>query len=206
MTACIDLPHHRVADHEVETMTAVPTLDGPRVRLCAYRADDRDAMFRLYSDPHVARYWSFPAWTELAQADAYLAPLLEPLDDAPTAYPWAVASIEDDRLVGTTTLFAMRRDQARAEVGYSLSPAWQGRGYAREALRIALRFAFDTLALERIEADIDPRNDRSWRLLEGLGFRREGLLRARWRVNGEVCDSAFYGLLRAEYAPDRASV
>ncbi|MNU11021.1 hypothetical protein D3C72_2585580 [compost metagenome] len=50
-----------------------------------------------------------------------------------------------------------------------------------------------------MEADADPRNEPSWRLLEKLGFVREGLLRERWNVNNEICDTAFYGLLRQDF-------
>jgi RimJ/RimL family protein N-acetyltransferase len=62
-----------------------------------------------------------------------------------------------------------------------------------------LAYAFDELDLRRIEADVDPRNAASIRTLERLGFRREGYLRERWRVNGEVQDALFYGLLRREW-------
>jgi RimJ/RimL family protein N-acetyltransferase len=70
--------------------------------------------------------------------------------------------------------------QGRAEIGYSLDPKFQGQGLASEALRLALAHAFDTLRYRRVEADVDPRNVPSCRLLERLGFRLEGLLRARW--------------------------
>jgi RimJ/RimL family protein N-acetyltransferase len=113
--------------------------------------------------------------------------------------PWAVARREDDRVVGTGTLFALAPDQGRAEIGFSLLPALQGQGIAAESVRCLLAYAFDTLRLRRVEADIDPRNTPSRRLVERLGFREEGLLRARWQVAGETCDSAFYGLLAGEF-------
>jgi RimJ/RimL family protein N-acetyltransferase len=68
-----------------------------------------------------------------------------------------------------------------------------------EALPALVAHAFGALDLNRLEADIDPRNTASARVLERLGFRREGLLRERWIVNGEKSDSAIYGLLRAEW-------
>ena len=175
---------------------AIPTLEGDRIRARPYRAADRDALYELYSDQALMRYWSFPPWTELAQADAYLAPLL----DGPAHYPWALARRTDDQLIGTATLFSIRLDQLRAELGYSLAAAEQGKGLAAEAMRLVLGFAFGELGLERIEADVDPRNLASCRLLERLGFQREGLLRARWRVAGEVTDSVMFGLLRGELA------
>jgi len=175
-----------------------PTLESARLRLRAYRSNDADAMLRLYSDPQVMRYWSFPPWSERAQAEAYIKRALSEMAEG-RVLPWAIANLADDRLVGTTTLFALDAVQGRAEVGYSLDPKLQGQGMASEALRLALGHAFDTLRLRRIEADVDPRNVPSCRLLERLGFRLEGLLRARWRVAGEICDSALYGLLAPEF-------
>ena len=70
---------------------------------------------------------------------------------------------------------------------------------ASAALRLVLHHAFDTLRLERVEADTDPRNAPSRRMLERFGFVLEGTLRKRWHVNDEWCDTAFYGLLREDF-------
>ena len=68
-----------------------------------------------------------------------------------------------------------------------------------EALQALLGFAFHALDLNRLEADIDPRNHASARTLERLGFQREGHMRERWIVKGEVTDTWWYGLLRREW-------
>ena len=180
------------------TSSGVPILESARIRLRPYRGEDAAAMFALYSDPAVMRYWSFPAWVEIGQAKTYLARAIAGMDSG-EIFPWAIAEREGDQLIGALTLHSLHAEQLRAEVGYSLSPAWQGRGIAAEALRLGLSHAIDDLGLVRVEADIDPRNTASARLLEKLGFIREGLLRKRWRVNGEVCDTAFYGLLADEF-------
>lgn len=174
------------------------TLESPRLRLRHYRDDDVDALFALQSDLGVMRYWSYPAWTERRQAEERLVDIHRQLreDDV---YIWVIADRASDRMIGNTALFSLDRGQARGEIGYSLMTDWQGRGLAQEAVRLALAFAFDELGMERIEADIDPRNAPSRRLVERLGFVCEGLLRERWRVNGEICDAAFYGLLRREF-------
>jgi ribosomal-protein-alanine N-acetyltransferase len=174
-----------------------PTLETERLRLRPYRTDDARAIFAVYGDPDVTRYWSFAAWTDLAQAHAYLVQRMS--FETPSVYAWAVAERDSDRLIGTTTLFSLNGAQRRAEIGYALAGARQGQGFAAEALRCAIGHAFSELGLERIEADVDPRNTPSWALLERLGFQREGLLRNRWRVDGEVCDSYIYGLLRADF-------
>jgi RimJ/RimL family protein N-acetyltransferase len=175
-----------------------PELRTPRLRLREFRTDDADALFAVHSDPRVMRYWSFPAWTHPTQAQARVRHVLEQRARG-EVYAWAVADAASDRLIGSVAAFAIDRAQARCEVGYSLNADWHGRGLAQEALRAVLAWLIDGPGLLRIEADIDPRNTASCRLAERLGFVREGVLRQRWRVAGEACDSALYGLLAPEF-------
>lgn len=181
------------------TVPVEPTLTGTRVQLRPLRASDADDLFAVHSDPHVMRYWSHVPWTDRAQAAARIAQLAHDRENA-EFYTWA-STLADDRLIGTVSLFAVNRSQRRGEIGYALAARAWGNGYATEGLRLAIAHAFGPIGLERLEADIDPRNDASCRLVERVGFRREGLLRQRWRVADEVTDSAIYGLLRAEYRP-----
>lgn len=176
----------------------VPPLDGVRVRLRPLVPDDAAALFALHSDTRVMRYWGFPAWSDTQQAVDRLA-CIERDRALLESWPWAATLREDDSLVGTCTLFGIQREHLRGEIGYALAPPLWGRGLATEMVQCALRHAFDVLGLERIEADIDPRNHASCRLVERLGFRREGYLRERWRVGGDIQDTALHGLLRREF-------
>ncbi|MGH8028550.1 MAG: GNAT family N-acetyltransferase [Arenimonas sp.] len=175
-----------------------PELNTPRLRLREFRADDAGGLYAVHSDPRVMRYWSYPAWTRMEQAQAKVADTLGQRARG-DVHVWAVADRDSDCLIGSIAAFNLDRAQARAEIGYSLAAEWHGRGLAQESLRAVLAFLFGDLQLERIEADVDPRNAPSCRLLERLGFVREGVLRQRWRVAGEVSDSAIYGLLAPEF-------
>lgn len=176
----------------------LPVLESTRIRLRGFREDDLGDFYAVHSDPVVNRYWSFPAWTDTSQARDYFASAIGGRD-ADRMLCWAIAEPDSDRLIGATTLFAINRAQGRAEVGYALRASHWGRGLAQEAVQLVLGHAFDALALRRIEADIDPRNAGSCRLVECMGFVREGLLRDRWQVDGEVSDSAIYGLLATDW-------
>ena len=175
-----------------------PELHSPRLRLREVRPDDAAALFAIHSDPQVMRYWSYPAWTEMAQAEQKVADIARQRRELDILI-WAIADADSDQLIGTSAVFAIDLTQGRAEIGYSVHRDWQGRGMASEALRLILGYLFDELQLRRVEADADPRNTASCRLLEKLGFVREGLLRERWHVNEEICDSAFYGLLQRDF-------
>ena len=181
----------------MDECTDLPVIEGQRVRLRPLRRTDAAALFTLYADPEVCRYWSFAPWTDLAQAEAWLDERMgwKP----PATFGWALADRGDDAFVGTTSLFSLSGPNRRAELGYSLLPSRQGQGLAREGVGLALAYAYGPLDLERVEADVDPRNEASWRLLEHFGFQREGLLRNRWRVGDEFADSWIYGLLQDDY-------
>lgn len=193
-------------------------LTTPRLALRPLRPRDAQALFEIYADPLAMRYWSTPPWTtpqqavERIEADAAcleegsaLRLALVPRDgtEAPRdeAGVRGGAGEEAAPLIGTVSLFAFDIASQRAEIGYMLAPRAWGRGLMHEALQALVAYAFGPLGLRRLEADIDPRNERSARVLERLGFVREGLLRERWMVAGEVSDSALYGLLAREWAP-----
>lgn len=179
------------ADH---VPAGIPRLQGPRLVLRGFREDDLDDFYGVHSNQQVMRYWSFPAWTHISQATEYFASARSGRDPE-RLLCWATTLADTDRLIGGVTLFAINRAQGRAEIGYVLGSAHWGKGYAQEAMSLVLDFAFGELGLRRIEADIDPRNAGSCKLAQRMGFVREGLLRERWNVAGEVCDTALYGLL-----------
>ncbi len=178
--------------------TGIPRLRGDRLVLRGFRERDLDDFYTVHSDPAVMRYWSFPAWTDISQATEYFASARSGCDPE-RLLCWATTLADTDRLIGGVTLFAINPAQQRAEIGYALGSAHWGNGYAQEALSLVLDFAFETLDLRRVEADIDPRNASSRKLAERLGFVREGLLRERWKIAGEVCDTAMYGLLTQDW-------
>jgi aminoglycoside 6'-N-acetyltransferase len=86
----------------------------------------------------------------------------------------------------------------QAEIGFSLATAYQGQGYATEAVRAVLHRLFAVDGLHKVEAECDARNTASARLLERVGFTREGLRRRHTWIKGEWTDDLLYGLLAAD--------
>ena len=113
----------------------------------------------------------------------------------------AVARVSDGAFIGWCSLTRWNPDYRSASLGYCLGDAEWGHGYATEAARALLQWAFDTLDLNRVQAETDTRNAASARVLEKLGFVREGTLREDCVVSDEVSDSWVYGLLRREWRP-----
>lgn len=176
----------------------LPRLEAVRVALRWPVQRDLPALFGIFSDPEVMRYWSTPPLADRAAARRLLAEMHDCFADG-TLFEWVIVRRHDDLAIGTCTLFHLDRENRRAEIGFTLArPDW-GQGFMTEALDRLAAFCFEELGLRRLEADVDPRNTASMRRLEGMGFRREGLLRERWNVGGELQDAVFFGLLAREW-------
>lgn len=180
----------------------VPVLDTPRLFLRELADEDADALFSFYSDPDTMRYWNTPPMEHAHEARLLIERARQSAAED-TAYRWALVPRAGGSIVGMCGLSSLSLPHRRAEIGYMLGRPHWGQGYMREALDAVLTHAFDTLGLHRIEAELDPRNGASERLLERLGFVREGLLRDRWRVEGEVSDSLYMALLRPAWRAAR---
>lgn len=176
----------------------LPVLETERLRLRHPHSEDAEDVFSIFGDPVAMRYWSHEPHIDLAESAAYIESIQKGFAGR-SLFQWAVTEPDDDRLIGTVTLLNRDPTNRHAEVGYMLKPALWGRGYASEAVRGVLGFGFQHMDLHRVEAELDPRNEASARLLERLGFKREGLLRERWFLYDEWCDSALYGLLRRDF-------
>ncbi|HYQ24269.1 GNAT family protein [Stenotrophomonas sp.] len=174
-------------------------LHSARLVLSPIRRDDAAALFALQSDPDVMRFWNHPAWTRPTEARAQIDDDLA-AHTTGTQLKLAVRESLDGPLLGICVVFALDRDAARAEIGYLLAPDKQGQGYMHEALQQVVTYLFEILGLHRVEAEIDPRNRPSAHVLDRLGFHLEGVLRQRWRIQGEPSDSAVYGLLADDTA------
>lgn len=157
------------------------------------RAADAGALHEAYRDVDLMRWWSSAPHGSPEESHAYLASRIDRAD----WQGWAITLAGDDRAIGT--LAATQRRSGVVEIGYLLVRREWGKGYAGEAVSRLLDLLFEEEGIRRVFADTDPDNDASILLLERLGFRREGVLRAEWETHLGVRDSLILGLLRDEW-------
>ena len=180
----------------------LPILSGERVVLRGPDRDDHEAWravraaSRGFLEP-----WE-PLWPDDdLERPAYrrrLSRWCEEIADGVT-FPYFLFSTVDGALVGGVTLSQVRRGVTQAgTVGYWMGEAHAGRGLMTEAVGLLARHAFSTLHLHRLEAACLPDNVRSQRLLEKVGFAREGLARAYLRIAGDWRDHLLWGLLAGD--------
>lgn len=160
--------------------------------------DDAPALHVFESDPRVTRHLSYEPRT-LEQTQKYIEQRFAEQESNPRrCFDLAIALRASSDVIGRCGLKVERPEHHEAAIWYVLNPAHWGCGYAAEAVRALISFGFGPLNLHRVWADIDPRNTSSARLVERLGFTREGHLRQNYFLKGEWCDTLIYGLLENE--------
>jgi RimJ/RimL family protein N-acetyltransferase len=181
-----------LADRELRT---------ERLLLRRYREDDLDRLAAIQSLPEVARflYWEprYRDEVEPALAQRIAETRLEHDDDVVTL---AVERREDGLLLGDATIFLRSVEHRQAEVGYVFHPDVGGQGYATEATRALIDFAFDELAAHRVFARTDARNTASAALLRRLGMREEAHFREAEIFKGEWGDELLFAILDREWS------
>jgi [ribosomal protein S5]-alanine N-acetyltransferase len=182
--------------------TELPTLAASRVDLAWLTLEDAQAIFEIFGDLEVMRFWSSPPLTDLAAARKLIEEIHEHFR-ARRLFQWGIRLRATHEVIGTCTLYELSVEHHRAGIGFALRRSAWGQGLATEVLGTLIGFAFETLDLQRLEADVDPDNQRSLATLERQGFRREGYLRERWHHMGEVRDTILLGLLRREWTGRR---
>jgi ribosomal-protein-alanine N-acetyltransferase len=153
----------------INPTSAFPILHTPRLLLRELRPADLDPFYRLRSDPAVTLpYYAEPKTRE--QAETKLAALMR--DNAINeSLTWCIAQTgAPDALIGTICLWNFRG--STAEIGYDLLPAYHRQGIMREAAARVIEYGFGELSLSLIDAEVNPRNEPSCRLLEKLGFQK----------------------------------
>ncbi|SCK58468.1 Protein N-acetyltransferase, RimJ/RimL family [Streptomyces sp. WMMB 714] len=177
-----------------------PVLHTARLQLRPFTDTDADALFALHSNTRVMRYWDSPPWQERTRSERFLATCRK-MPGEGTGVRVAIDRASDGAFIGWSTLTGWNPDYRSASLGYCFDEAAWGHGYATEAAHSLLRWGFDTLNLNRVQAEADTRNAASARVLEKIGFMREGTLREECIVNGEVSDTWVFGLIRREWQP-----
>jgi RimJ/RimL family protein N-acetyltransferase len=177
----------------------------PRLVIRRFQPADAPLLARYRSVPEVARFQSWDAPFPQERAAAFVDWLSERHPDTPGEWHQLAIAERDapDVLVGDCAFHSHADETRIADVGFTLDPSVQGRGYAREAVGALLAYLFEARAKHKAVADCDTRNAASWRLLEHLGFVREGELRDSFHDGERWASEYLYGLLASEWRAGR---
>jgi len=173
-----------------------------RLLLRRFLPQDAEPFAAYRSDPDVARYQGWSAPYPVADARQLIAEVSTM--DGPRPGAWIQIAIERDGALAGDVAVGLDATAAIATIGYTLAPAHQGQGLAREAAGAVVDRLFDVTGVHRVEASLDPRNIASARLVESLGFELEGVAREAERDGDGWSDDARYALTAGGHAAWRA--
>ena len=172
-------------------------LETQRLILRPLAESDAQDIFEIFSDKQVMKYYDLLPFETLERAR-------EQIDFFTSGFAqkqmirWGIELKDNGKLIGTCGFFAFNEDAEKAELGYELNSSYQGKGLMTEALEAVLGFIFRESVINRVEAYVEPQNTASQKLLEKVGFTKEGNLRQFERCRGELIDICVFGLLRSD--------
>jgi [ribosomal protein S5]-alanine N-acetyltransferase len=173
----------------------LPTIATARLELRALTVEDADAMFAYLRDRRLTRYVAWERHGSIEQTVFYLMTVEKAYRDSGLR-EWGVFVADAGLLVGTCGFVRLDAEHARAELGYTIGRAHQGRGYGTEGAAAVMRFGFEELGLHRVEAQVAAGNTASARVLEKIGMRREAVLADRVRIRGRFVDVEMFAKVR----------
>ena len=179
-----------------------PSLSTPRLQLREIVASDAPALLAIHGDREAMKWFGTDPLADLEAAEKVIAGFANMRALPTPGVRWGIVHADPARgsaLLGTCGVFRWNRGWRTCLTGYELARNAQGQGLMTEALRAIYAWAFEQMAIERIEAQVHPLNAPSLALLGKLGFVEEGLLREAGLWLGQRRDLVQLGLLEREF-------
>ena len=175
-------------------------LETERLILRSFIPADGPAMYKNWcSDPEVTRFLTWPTHSS-ADVSASLAAYWAEETKDPARYQWAIVPKELGEPIGSLAVVRQRDDIAQCELGYCIGKAWWGRGLMTEAVKEVIRYLFEEVGMNRIEAAHDVHNPASGKVMQKAGMTFEGIHRQASKNNTGVCDIAIYAILAKDHS------
>ncbi len=178
--------------------TPFPELPTERLLLRAITLADTPVFFRLRTEAEVLKYLGRLPATDMLEVEQFITALLQQ-QAANQVIAWAICLKSTNTAIGMINFWKIDTTHQFAEIGYSLLPEEWQKGYMHEALQEVLAYGFTSMNLHRIEANIDPLNSASRRLLEKNGFVQEAHFKENYFFEGKFIDSVILAKLQKPY-------
>ncbi len=171
-----------------------PILETERLRLRQMTMDDASFMYELRTNERVNMYTDRAKMKTLDEAVEKMKTIIDMVDNR-NGIAWTIELKKSNQPIGDISFWRLIKEHYRAEIGYSLLPDFWEKGYMTEAAKCAIEYGFTKLNIHSIEANVNPKNIASFKLLEKLNFVREAYFKENYYHDGKFLDSAIYSLL-----------
>jgi ribosomal-protein-alanine N-acetyltransferase len=170
-----------------------PTLETERLVLRKVTNEDVHDLFEMRADPIVMQHIDRPLAKTLDDAQK-LIDIIKELLEKNDGITWAITLKGNNKMIGTFGFWRILKEHYRTEIGYLLHKDYWGKGLMQEAMDKGIDYAFNTLKVHTIEANINPTNAASIKLAERKGFVREAYFKDIYYSNGKFIDTTIYTL------------
>ncbi len=171
-----------------------PVLTTERLTLRAVEKTDANEIFFLRSDNRVLQYLDKAPEKSVDETLAFIERIQK--DQANNdGILWGITLKDDPLIIGSIGYWRMQKEHYRAEIGYTLHPGQQGKGMMQEAMNAVLQYGFEAMKLHSVEANINPENIASMKVLEKCGFVKEAYFKENYYYDGKFIDSVIYSLI-----------
>ncbi|MGZ5285925.1 MAG: GNAT family N-acetyltransferase [Flavisolibacter sp.] len=171
-----------------------PVLETQRCHLREILPSDAPALLALRSNEEVMQFIDKDRMKSLEEAEELIGKINENVQKG-EGISWAIVPKDGEEMIGFAGLWRIDKAHHRAEVGYTLMPEYWNKGLMSEVMRAMIDYGFQQMKIHSIEANINPLNQASKRLLEKHGFVQEAYFRENFYYNGKFLDSAIFSLL-----------
>lgn len=171
-----------------------PNLETERLLLRRVDANDIKEIFTLRSNPETMKYIPRPLVKTDEDALEHIA-MIDSKIDSNEGINWAITLKNNPKLIGVIGHYRIKPENYRAELGYMLLPEYHGKGIVSEAVKEAVKYGFQVMKLNSLEAIIDPGNHASAKVLEKNGFVKEAHLKEYEFFEGRFLDTVIYSIL-----------
>lgn len=174
-----------------------PELESDRLLFRKIWLSDAKDLLLIRSNDDVMRFMDVDRFESISDAEK----LINSIEEAykkQEGIAWAIIERHSNSFIGYFGFWRMIPEHCRAEIGYALKSEFWGKGYMCETINCMVRFGFKEMKLHSIEANVNPLNERSKKVLERVGFKKEAHFRENYLFNGEFLDSIIYSLLEKD--------
>jgi [ribosomal protein S5]-alanine N-acetyltransferase len=177
-----------------------PILETERLILRDFTYSDTHDLYQIRSNPKVMEFMDSQTHKSLTDSREMITLMLDSFIKE-EGINWAIENKYTGKMIGYIGFWRLIPEHVRAEVGYALKPHVWGKGFMKEAAWEALRFGFKQLNLHSVEANVNPANLASARMLKSLGFKKEGHFIENYFFDGHFYDSFIFSLLESDFQP-----
>ena len=174
-----------------------PDLGSERLFFRKIVASDAKDLFSIRTNDEVMRFMDVNRFKSISDAEKMIGSIEESYKNE-SGINWGILEKDSNIFVGYFGFFRLIPEHCRAEIGYALNAKYWGKGYMNETINRMVRFGFKIMRLHSIEANINPRNERSKKVLEKIGFKKEAYFRENYLFNDRFLDSVIYSLLEKD--------